>query len=77
MDEPEPESQPEKVEEKKASNAKKYKRNIKKKTKVIEACVEHPTYGGIRKPRKECKTCWELYFQKNPGKKEAIAHQAH
>jgi len=62
----------------KAKNAKKYKRELKpkkKKTKVVEACSEHPTYGGIRRPRKECETCWELYYQKNPDKK-AIAAQA-
>ena len=29
--------------------------------KVVYSCKDHPTYGGKRKPRKECPMCWEFY----------------
>lgn len=28
------------------------------------ACKLHPNYGGIRKPRTDCKSCWEFYNAK-------------
>lgn len=27
-------------------------------------CMSHPKYQGIRKPRVECRTCWEIYYEK-------------
>lgn len=34
-------------------------------------CQEHPTYLGVRKPRAECRACWEVYLN-NKGLKAMI-----
>jgi len=31
----------------------------------ILKCDKHPNYGGIRKPRSDCETCWETYNAKH------------
>lgn len=40
-----------------------------KRTKIaghIKFCNDHPQYGGIRKPRTDCKSCWDAYNSKHP-----------
>lgn len=32
------------------------------------SCPEHPNYGVIRAPRRDCKWCWRAYFLKHPEK---------
>jgi len=34
-------------------------------------CQEHPAYLGIRRPRVECRACWEIYLT-NKGSKTQI-----
>ena len=33
--------------------------------KQLVMCTEHPKYQGLRKPRSECPSCWELYEEKH------------
>lgn len=41
-----------------------------KKIKQLEEdpfkCVNHPTYGGSRRPRTECENCWDIYKHFHP-----------
>jgi hypothetical protein len=32
----------------------------------IYSCKDHPTYGAKRRPRVDCKRCWELFAMFNP-----------
>lgn len=41
----------------------------KQTVKKITSCDVHKTYGGLRKPRTDCKTCWALYGAKNVKEK--------
>lgn len=36
--------------------------------KKVVFCKEHPKYGAIRKPRKDCKVCWDMYNAKRKTK---------
>ncbi len=30
-------------------------------------CEEHPKYGGKRRPRSSCETCWKYYLWRKNG----------
>jgi len=32
------------------------------------ACKDHPGYGGVRKPRTDCRGCWEVYNKNQKAK---------
>jgi len=44
--------------------------DIVKKKPYIPKCDEHPSYRAIRKPRKDCKACWEMYNAKKKAKEQ-------
>lgn len=57
--------------EKKTGSKKPRDSKKRSKTSQLTACTEHPTYKGIRKPKRTekhpegCPMCWEIYNAKN------------
>ena len=48
-------------------SAPKKKASAKKQDKVGEFdCADHPTYGGVRRPRTDCKKCWSIFKKLHP-----------
>ncbi len=33
---------------------------------IRDGCEDHPTYGGQRRPQRDCAACWALYKKLNP-----------
>ncbi len=29
-------------------------------------CNDHPTYGGLRRPQRDCESCWSVYKKLHP-----------
>lgn len=44
----------------------------KQEPKDTVACSKHPSYGVIRAPRSDCKTCWSAYKKKHPDRAKKL-----
>ncbi len=44
----------------------KRKKKVRAKKDEPFECATHPTYGGKRRPRTDCKRCWHIYEQLHP-----------
>lgn len=55
-----------KAKELKAKQAEKFQKQ-KEKANNPFGCIDHPTYGGVRRPRTDCAKCWDIYKKLHPS----------